>query len=591
MLVVGVAVLFVTVAASALGYWKGLFRRGLASHGLENLAISSLTSTGDVVLARISPDGHYLAYVSRKNGENSLWVRQIAAPSAVQILPPSRNIVVDVSFTAGGNFLDYTQLRPPGLEGKVYRLPFLGGVPRQLLGAANTEAAFPMSNLAFSPDSRKIAYGAFDLRTNSARLMVADADGSGARKISERKSSVELGDYSVVHWSPDGRHLTTYETRTGDTKGLTSVLVDIDAHSGAERPLPGGAWRAISDFNWLPDGSGVLLAAKDKTGVPTQLWTVAYPGGQVRRVTNDLGDYLSASISMNANTVASVQTNAVTNIWVADSKMPDALKQVSSGKFDGVYGLGWTPDERIVYTANPAQNIGLFIMDADGGNARQLSFEQGPNDAPAVCQQGRTVVYDTNFEGRWHVWKLDVQSGVNTKLTNGFGEIDARCPRAGDVLMYKGQVSDGTAYIWKMPLSGGEPVKLTERIALAGPIPSADGRHLAFPSIDEKGKAALIVVSAESGLQEAELEVPPTIDGNSHSISWMPDNRSIVISDLRSGVPNLWALPALAKGKPRQLTHFTSGAIWSFQWSPSGKNLAIARGSNNSDVVLLNATK
>jgi hypothetical protein len=34
-----------------------------------------------------------------------------------------------------------------------------------------------------------------------------------------------------------------------------------------------------------------------------------------------------------------------------------------------------------------------------------------------------------------------------------------------------------------------------------------------------------------------------------------------------------------------QLTHFTSGVFWDFRYSPDGKFIAMARGSNKSDAV------
>src|SRR5215475_16147994 len=100
---------------------------------------------------------------------------------------------------------------------------------------------------------------------------------------------------------------------------------------------------------------------------------LGYPVGQVLRITNDLGEYLSVSISSDGRTIAAVQRNSLSNVWVGDSKAFDQAKQVSSGRSDGNLGLSWTPDERIVYTANPEKNIALFIMDADGGILGKLA--------------------------------------------------------------------------------------------------------------------------------------------------------------------------------------------------------------------------
>ena len=131
-----------------LFYRRGFFRTGLAATAFQNPAISSLTSTGDVTLVRISPDGRYLAYISKKRGQFSLWVRQIAIESAVQIVPPEANrLIADTAFTPDGNFVDYIAYSTFVTLGKVYQVPVLGGTPRRLLDAA-------IAGVSFSPDGR-----------------------------------------------------------------------------------------------------------------------------------------------------------------------------------------------------------------------------------------------------------------------------------------------------------------------------------------------------------------------------------------------------------------------------------------------------
>src|SRR6202041_978693 len=178
-------------------YWKGAFRRGIASTGFSNPKISSLTSTGDVQLARISPDGHYLAYVARERGLFSLWVRQIAIASAVQIIPPSTNVISDATFTPDGNFLAYIASPTQTVYSTVYQVPVLGGTPHRLVEAAVT-------GVSYSPDGRQMTHAAYDVQSAIASVMIANADGSGVRKLSSRKASFELGSYQGVRWSPDG---------------------------------------------------------------------------------------------------------------------------------------------------------------------------------------------------------------------------------------------------------------------------------------------------------------------------------------------------------------------------------------------------
>ena len=584
--VAGTILLLIILVVGGLLYRRGFFRTGLAT-AFQNPAISSLTSTGDVSLVRISTDGRYLVYVSTKRGQSSLWVRQIAIESAVQIVPREANrSIVDAAFTPDGNYVDYIAYSSYATLGKVYQVPVLGGTPRRLLDAAIT-------GVSFSADGRQMAYATFDQSSNEGVLMVANADGSEARKVAARKASMTYyaGAYSIVRWSPDGQRITALVS-TADPSGLTDGLVEIDAATSREKPMPGRRWPGISDFSWLPDGSGLLLAAKDKSSAPIQLWIVTYPGAAVRRLTNDLGSYVSASVSADGRTIASVQRNLASSLWVGAANSPDNARQVTSGTFDGMKGVEWTPDGRIIYTRNHSGNWDLFVADADGGNVRQLTFDGHDHGLPAVCDSGRAVVYSTNSDGIDHLWKLDLQSGTSTKLTNGLGENGPACQGTGQWVMHNGQVAGGSSYIFKTPISGGAPVRVSDRISMgAVPIISLDGRHALFASLDKNGTIVGVMVSTVTGAQEgAEIKLGDTLSDSVHGVRWTPDGRSLAAMDIRSGTPNLWS-GIFADGPAKQLTHFTSGVVWDFAWSPDGKSIALARGTDQSDAVLFTSAK
>jgi Tol biopolymer transport system component len=71
--------------------------------------------------------------------------------------------------------------------------------------------------------------------------MVANADGSGARKLAARKASMTYytGAYSMVRWSPDGQRIAALVS-TADPSGQTDGLVEIDVATSREKPMPGG---------------------------------------------------------------------------------------------------------------------------------------------------------------------------------------------------------------------------------------------------------------------------------------------------------------------------------------------------------------
>ncbi len=583
----GAIPLLLLLAVVGLLYRRDFFRSGLAAIAFLNPAISSLTSTGDVALVRISPDGRYLAYVSTKRGQSSLWVRQVAIESAVQIVPPETGRrITEAAFTPDGDYLDYVAYSSFTTKGKMYQVPVLGGTSRLLLDAV-------IGGVSFSPDRRQMAYGTFDPSSSEGVLMASNTDGSGARKIATRQASRTFfaGAYWNPRWSPDGQRIAALVSNT-DPSGQNDGLVEIDIATGKEKPLPGRRWGEVLDFNWLPDASGVLLAARDKRSGPGQLWIVTYPGGGVRRLTNDLSSYASASVSADGHTIASVQQNRGSSLWVGAADAPDNARQVTSGRFDGMNGLEWTPDSRIVYTAYHSGNWDLFVTDADGGNVRPLTFDGHDKGFPVVCDGGRAVVYTTTIDGNNHLWKLDLQSGTPAQLTNGLGERDPACQGTGQWVMYAGQVPGGGPYIFKMPISGGAPVRISDRVSSAGgPFLSLDGRDVFFASFDKNGTIVVVMVSAVTGAQEgAEIKVWDTLYESAHGLRWTRDGRSLAAVDIRSGTPNLWSGPIVSV-PTKQLTHFTSGAIWDFGWSPDGKYIALARGTDQSDAVLFTSAK
>jgi serine/threonine protein kinase/roadblock/LC7 domain-containing protein len=577
-----VAALALAAVVLAVLYSRGAFHSGMAATAFQNPSIASLTSSGDVIAARISPDARYLAYISNQRGQFSLWVRQIAINSAVQIIPPGSGVISDVAFTPDGNFLDYTLNVMGEATGKLYQVPVLGGTPRRLLDSS-------YGTITFSPDGSSMAYTALDVAANEIALMVSKMDGSGARKLATHKATFQYGFFNILRWSPGGKFLVAHVTDPNEPNGLSGTLVKIDVATGVQQPMPGRHWRLLHDFVWLPDESGLLLAAQEKTAVPAQIWTLSYPSGVVRRISNDISDYLSVALSADARTIAAVQRNLTSDIWTAPASNPDAARQITFGRTEGINDFTIMPDNHLVYTANHAGNWDLFISDFDGGNARQLSFDNLYHSSPSACDDGRTVAFATNSAGGDRVWKIDVPTGVSSALTNGPNESFPMCA-VGNRVFYLEQ-GNGSSFIFKLPLSGGPPVRLSDRSSLSPPFPSMDGRHVAFATPAKDGKVELAVVSADNGALEGQPTIPQTLDQTAHSAEWAPDNQSMVLSDIRSGTPNIWSLPVLGNGPERQLTHFTSGEIWAFHYTRDGKSVAYARGNNLSDVVLFTSPK
>jgi Tol biopolymer transport system component len=144
-----------------------------------------------------------------------------------------------------------------------------------------------------------------------------------------------------------------------------------------------------------------------------------------------------------------------------------------------------------------------------------------------------------------------------------------------------------------IPTNGSAPPKSLSIPSVEGlfgsPLLSPDSQLLVYFWQDPKNLGRRVktnIVSVAGGDVLHSFEFPPGVGW----IGWSPDGKAIDYAVTKNGVSDIWRQP-LAGGAPKQLTHFSSGLIYCFAWSPDGKNLAVARGNQTADIVLLRARK
>ena len=70
------------------------------------------------------------------------------------------------------------------------------------------------------------------------------------------------------------------------------------------------------------------------------------------------------------------------------------------------------------------------------------------------------------------------------------------------------------------------------------------------------------------------------------NLQWTRDGRGIYFIALNDGVSNIWRQP-IDGSAPVQVTNFTTDRIFNFAFSPDDSQLALSRGTLNSDVVMI----
>jgi serine/threonine protein kinase len=561
---------------ASLGYAFYRFGAGHAQperSTFEAMKVARITSDGKSRVSVISPDGKYVVHAITANGLQSLWTLQLASRSEVQIVPPAEVIYHGLSFSPDGNYVYFISAQTRNYLFKtLYQVPVLGGTPRKILADVD-------SPVAFSPDGSRIAYVRFTGDKDRVDLLTNNTEGSDERLISTRKVREMYFPLSRLAWSGDGKSIIL-AARAAQAR---STLVEVPLTGGPEKVLTTHNWESIEDPVWLDDHRGLVFAASEPGSNPEQLWLLPYPAGEARRITNDPNSYQSVSLSADSRTIIGSQRETISNLWVAPEGKAELARRITSNNkdYDGVDGLAWTPNGHIVFTSYRGGNLDLWITDGDGSNLRQLTHGEGLNFSPSVSPDGRTIVFISTRSKTELIWKIDIDGGNPVQVTRDGFELSPKITPDGKNIIYQSWMRQG---IFKIPLTGGEQIQLVSDSAFE-PSVSPDGKLLAVAKVDHPPTMYLDIVPLAGGPSIRQFEIP-ILAMTGYPFSWSGDSKGLMFLDSRDGVTNVWLQP-LAGGKPRPLTNFSSDRIYSFDQSPDGKQLVVARGSSSSDIVLI----
>lgn len=564
--------LAIAAVAAALVLTVMLFREWRKPRPASaEMTMTRLTTIGRVVNVAISPDGKYVAYAVRENANQSLWVRQAATQSVVQIVPPAPGGYVGLTFTPDGNHIFYNLSSGGTARRTLYEVPTLGGTPRRVMENLRGGA------VSFSPDGRQFAFVRVTRGEQSA-LMVAAIDGSAARALVSLRNPPD--EIDAPAWSPDGNRIA-YAVTSRDRND--TGIFEVSVAGGSVRPLTDRRWLRIIKAAWVNDGSSLILLATAGESFTYQIWQLSYPDGTATRITNDLNSYGSMSVAAAANAIAAVLSDTEANIWVAPDNDAARIRAVTTGSGKADAAAAWTPDGRIVYHSNVSGAHDIWIVSAAGGNPQQLTRDARINQGPAVSPDGRQIVFMSDRAGVPHLWRMSVDGSDQRQLTNGpDGEQNPQFSPDGRWIVYR--TSSGKATVWKVPAAGGEPRRLTDTLSFV-PSVSPDGRWLAYVYQDDDAPPRIAVApfEGEGPVRTFPFSAAPLLP---RLLRWTRDSRGLAYVAAENEGSNIVAQP-LDGGEPVRLTNFTSGRIFSFAWSADGRQLAVSRGAVRSDVVLI----
>jgi serine/threonine protein kinase/Tol biopolymer transport system component len=571
-----VTVLLLVLAAAAFGVYSLFF--ATRHQPFEKIRITKVSGTHNAQGGAMSPDEQYLVYVLNTEGNESLWLRHLASESNVQINPPQHVLYLALRFEPDGSHIYYSHTLPASgpasQEFDLYRIPVLGGTPQLIVKDIDT-------NPGFSPDGQRFVFArANDPEPGKFHVLIANADGSNEKSIASGPMTAPIMSAS---WAPDGKSIAgvTVPLSSG---GTTVEIVSIDPNTGVQKGISSPPATSIANVAWMPDGKSlaVTYSTMETRFERDQIGLINLSDGTLRPVTADANDYGEVSVSSDGRTISSVMRQSIRDLYVSAGEKTDYsdLKQISSG--DPITFVSWTKDGKLL----TEQSGAVRAIDTDGG----VKSEVAPGaDAGAIQPHGcgDSVVFTRAVPKTMtmNVWRSNPDGSGLLQVSDGKNDQFAACSPDSKTVFY---LDFGNRNFMKVSPGGrpeavlknvNEPVEVQAGFAIA-----SDGNTAALGTYDFKAqKPNISLISLATGQITRTFEYDPRHRG---ALQFSPDGKGIIYPIRDKGVDNLWLQP-LDGRSGHQITNYTSLKIYSYQWSPDGKRLALVRGDTASDLVLI----
>jgi TolB protein len=218
-------------------------------------------------------------------------------------------------------------------------------------------------------------------RTGNPEIFLMNADGTGVKNLTNSKS---VNAYPA--WSPDRQKIAFASDRDGS---MQIYVMDADGLNVKQLTKTGEVSRVPS---WSPDGKKMAFCRHTQTGV--HIFVMDADGSNVKQIGQRDGYDPAWSPDGKQILFTSFRNGRGFRLYVMDTDGGNLKELAGNDNPIGFVYPSWSTDGKQVTWAEPVGNAReIFIADADGKNARQLTKLGGFNHYPAWSPDGKKIAF------------------------------------------------------------------------------------------------------------------------------------------------------------------------------------------------------
>lgn len=574
----GKFVLLVAAAAVALAVGAGLWLRSTEYFWRNPIADAKFQTITDFdgveQAAAVSRDGHFAAFLSDRDGQMDVWVTQIGSGqfhnlthgSAPELVNPS---IRTLGFSPDGSFVTYWVRKQDGsTTGNIgiWAVPTLGGQPTPYLeGVAEFDWSLDGSRLAYHTpapgDPLFVSDGG--RRSGGHPIFTAPAGLHSHFPLWGRDAAFI---YFVQGSLPDKLDIWRIRSTGGTPERITS-------HNGRVSYPVLLNQRTLMYLASAPDGSGQCLYSVD---VERRI---------SHRLTSGLDQYTSLAASADGRRLVATLASPKRTLWrlrIADSPAEVSTAVPLSLTTSTAASPRLGPDY-LLYVSE--KGTGQSIWKLANGTSTELWSGQEARvfGGPAISPDGRSVAFSVSHQRQTLLYVMQAD-GTNARiLADSLNLQGAPAWTPDGQSITSAVVEHGVPQLFRIPIDRRSPALFVQDYSV-DPAWSPDGRFVVYSGPDIGTTFSVKAVTAAA--QPHPLPALTLTRGARH-LAFFPGRQTLILLRGEIQHKNLWLID-LETGAERQLTNLPPNFdISDFDISPDGSEVVLERVQERSDVVLL----